>query len=199
MRLPFDQAELRAIFSTPIYAGGERPAGGADAAAYWLPLLGLYTGARQGEIGRLRVDDLGAQQGINYLRFGAGAAGDSSDRHARLLPLHADLIRLGFLQFAEMQRRAGSALLFPELRADNKNKLTGNWSKWFSRYLRHVAGVTDTRKSFDSFRHSFLEACAQAQLDTTLIDALTGHGGARAQAPLPVLAEAVHRLRFSLI
>lgn len=199
MRLAFDQAELRAIFSTPIYANGERPAGGADAAAYWLPLLALYTGARQGEIGRLRVDDLGAQQGINYLRFRAGVKDAPAEQHSRLLPLHHDLIRLGLLQFAEMQRRAGSALLFPELRADNKNKLTGNWSKWFSRYLRHVAGVTDTRKSFDSFRYSFLDACTQAQLDASLIDALTGHGSAHGEKPLSVLGDAMQKLRFSLI
>jgi integrase len=197
MRLPFEQAELRAIFSTPIYARGERPEGGADAAAYWLPLLALYTGARQGEIGQLHADDLGQDQGINYLRFRAGPE-DEARARTRMLPLHPDLIRLGFLQFAEMQRRAGSARLFPELRADNKNKLTGNWSKWFGRYLRQVAGVSDSRKSFDSFRHSFLEACAEAQLDPSLIDALTGHA-TPGQWSLHTLSEAIQKLRFSLI
>lgn len=44
-RLPFALDELQAIFASPVYANGERPKGGKGEAAYWLPLLGLFTGA----------------------------------------------------------------------------------------------------------------------------------------------------------
>ena len=171
-RLAFSAAELRAIFSTPIYRLGERPRGGAGAAAYWLPLLALYTGARLGEIGALQVKNVREAAGIRYL--------DLPTEHARAqnlhrpVPLHTDLVRLGFLQFVEMQRRSGESALFEELRGDNKGKLTGNWSKWFARYLRNVAKVEDSRKSFDSFRPSFIEACERAFISTAQQAFLTG-------------------------
>jgi hypothetical protein len=49
-RAPFDLGELQAIFSTPVFTQGERPAGGKGEAAFWLPLLALFTGARRGEL-----------------------------------------------------------------------------------------------------------------------------------------------------
>ena len=47
---PFELADLRVIFSTPVFTQGERPKGGKGEAAYWLPLLALFTGARLGEL-----------------------------------------------------------------------------------------------------------------------------------------------------
>ena len=34
------------IFNTPVFTKGERPEGGQGNAAFWLPLLALFTGAR---------------------------------------------------------------------------------------------------------------------------------------------------------
>jgi hypothetical protein len=66
-RREFDEAALRAIFSSPIYAGDERPEGGAGEAVYWLPLLALYTGARINELCQLHPDDI-AQEGYTDRR-----------------------------------------------------------------------------------------------------------------------------------
>src|SRR5690349_21905830 len=58
MREPWEVAELQLLFTSPVYLGGARPDGGRGEAAYWLPLLGLYTGARQGELAPLVVGDV---------------------------------------------------------------------------------------------------------------------------------------------
>lgn len=197
-KVAFSVAELRAIFSTPIYRSGERPQGGAGQAAYWLPLLALYTGARLGELGALRTEDVREEAGIKYLDLLTEHARVPGARHR--VPVHPDLVRLGFLQFVEMQRRARQRMLFEELRADNKGKLTGNWSKWFARYLRAVAKVGDPRKSFDSFRPSFAAACVRAALSQELQHALVGRGdsGQAARIPLPELARAVAALEFDI-
>lgn len=57
-RKPFDVEALNAIFSGPVHADGERPVQGRGEAAYWLPLLALFTGARLEELGQLRPEDV---------------------------------------------------------------------------------------------------------------------------------------------
>jgi hypothetical protein len=57
-RLPFDADDLRAIFTAPVHASGDRPRGGAGEAAYWFPVLGLMMGGRLQEIADLRVGDV---------------------------------------------------------------------------------------------------------------------------------------------
>lgn len=199
-RVGFTPEELAAIFASPVYAQGERPLAGAGAAAFWLPLLALYTGARQGEIGVLEVGDVQESEGLKFLNMPTEHT-RPGESHRRPVPIHPDLVRLGFLQFVEMQRRAGERLLFPELRTDNKGKRTGNWAKWFARYLRGTVGIRDRRKSFDSFRHTFADACSKAQIDEALVELLMGRRtrrSARQEASLETLTDAVNRLRFLL-
>lgn len=57
-RHPFDLPALQAIFSSPVYTKGEYPAHLGHAAAYWIPLLALFTGARREEICQLRPKDV---------------------------------------------------------------------------------------------------------------------------------------------
>jgi hypothetical protein len=64
-RLNFDDLALKAIFGSPVYAENIRPAGGAGEAAYWLPLLALYTGARENELGQLRPMDIMQEQYVD--------------------------------------------------------------------------------------------------------------------------------------
>lgn len=197
-RVGFTAEELAAIFASPVYAQGERPVAGAGAAAFWLPLLALYTGARQGEIGVLEVSDVKETEDVKFLDMQTEHTRPGAS-HRRPVPIHPDLVRLGFLQFVEMQRRAGERLLFPELRTDNKGKRTGNWAKWFARYLRGTVGIRDQRKTFDSFRHTFAEACRKAQVDETIFELLVGRRTRRSAgqtASLETLAAAVNRLRF---
>ncbi|MFP3277432.1 MAG: hypothetical protein RXR52_42010, partial [Paraburkholderia sp.] len=57
-RFPFDLTAPRAIFSSPVYVSGSRPVSGRKDAAYWIPLLALFTGARLEEIGQLSPEDV---------------------------------------------------------------------------------------------------------------------------------------------
>lgn len=53
-RSAFAEADLQALFDKARYA----PADGPKPNQYWLPLLGLYTGARLNELCQLRLDDV---------------------------------------------------------------------------------------------------------------------------------------------
>jgi hypothetical protein len=44
-RTSFETAELQRLFAAPVFTRHEYPQGGQGAAAYWLPLLALLTGA----------------------------------------------------------------------------------------------------------------------------------------------------------
>ena len=59
-RKPWTVDQLGALTSLPLFQSYELPQAwrAAGAAAYWVPLLGLFTGARVGELCQLRVADI---------------------------------------------------------------------------------------------------------------------------------------------
>jgi hypothetical protein len=57
-REPWQLEELRLLFTSPVFTEGARPTAGRGEAAFWLPLLGLFTGARLGELAPLTVADV---------------------------------------------------------------------------------------------------------------------------------------------
>lgn len=127
---PFDLPALKLIFGSPIYVNDERPLAGAGEAAYWLPLLAMFTGARLNELGQLRPSDIlkvpyvdrdGNELEAWCIRIVADKAEGLKLKNAwsaRRVPIHPDLIRFGFLTYVEAAREAGQSRIFPELRPD---------------------------------------------------------------------------------
>ena len=102
-RRPWTEAELNTFFSQDLHTQYKLPRdkkAGADA-AYWIPLLGIYTGARIGELAQLRLVDVITESGIPCLSINAEGDGCSVKTEAgiRMVPIHSELIRLGFLEY----------------------------------------------------------------------------------------------------
>lgn len=166
-RREFDLASLNSIFASPVYADGARPVGGKGEAAYWLPLMALFTGARLEELGQLRPKDIarlsypdadGQEQAAWFIRIVEDEADDLKLKNAaseRLVPVHSELDRLGFIAFVEAASKAGQERLFPGLKPNIYGRLTAKWGEWFGPYLRNICSVTDKRLVFHSFRHTF--------------------------------------------
>ncbi len=109
-RLPFRDEDLRRLFASPVFAAGDRPVGGGGEAAYWLPVLALFTGARQEELAQLAVADVRDEDGIHYLVItdeGDGKVKTASSR--RSVPLHRDVLSLGFLDYVKARKKDGIA------------------------------------------------------------------------------------------
>lgn len=170
-RLSFDRHDLAALLNHEAL----RKESGKHPWRYWLPLLGRFTGARLEELCQLRVDDLIEQQGIQCIRIDDSREGQNLKNASsrRVLPLHPSLIELGLLQFAESVRTAGADRLFPELEAV-RGKLGHAPSKWFGRYKMKL-GITDPRKTFHSFRHTFIDDLRDAGMQDSLIKRMVGH------------------------
>jgi integrase len=205
-RQPYSTEDLATLFSRDACeaaAGTKRRSvsqrgGPADT---WLPWLALYTGARPEELGQLRVSDVREEDGVLFLAIELGDGKRLKTRSSRRrIPVHSDLIRLGFLTFVESQRSASSSRLFPELTATRYGSVTAQWSKSWGRHARRL-GISDRKKTFHSFRHLF-KVAVRAVMPEEHHDELTGHSNRSVGRsygrglPLKVLAESMARVSF---
>jgi integrase len=120
----------------------------------------------------------------------------------RKIPLHHELLRIGFMDFVAMRKAMGDERLFPELKkSEGDGTYSYAFSKWFNRFLK-ATGVKSAGKCFHSFRHGFEDACRRADISGDKTDMLQGHKlpGMRAEYgegySLKSLAEAVDRLTW---
>jgi integrase len=192
MRVPGEQSErtsfaspdLKLLFAAPVFTKHEYPEGGRGIAAFWLPLLALFTGARQAELAGLTVADVQDEPETSTPLFYITSQASRGKRlktkaSQRVIPVHAELVKLGFLKYVEAVRSQNGekAFLFPLVAPAQGRAGVAAWSKWFGRYLR-AQGVTDTAKVFHSFRHGFKDALRQGKVNQEIHDALTGHAQA---------------------
>lgn len=172
---PFGAANLTALFASPVYAGNYRPEGGRGQAAYWLPVLALFTGARLEELAQLRLVDIGEEHGTRFLHI-TPEAGRVKTSTERRVPVHSTLEALGFLRYVEHIRNSGADRLFPRFTVSETTGIrSDSWSKWFGRYRRDEAGITSAGVVFHSLRHSFEDACGVGHVPYALSERLVGH------------------------
>jgi integrase len=186
-RTEFDLPALRTIFASPVYSAGLRPSQGRGEAAYWLPLLALFTGARLEELGQLRPDDVtqhsypdgdGKDASAWVIRITDDSEAGMTLKNAgsrRLVPVHPELERLGFIAFVQAATAANHIRLFHELRPNVYGRLTAKWGEWFSRYKRGECGITEKRMVFHSFRHTFKHYARHANIIEGVQRQIMGH------------------------
>ena len=215
-RDPFTIEELKLIFGAPLFRGCMNGREGYDAPGherprngrFWLPLIALYTGMRQGEIAQLHSADVAAYQGVPCILIRPSKDMDDADLKrvkteagVRFVPIHPQLLELGFLSFSDERTRAGDVRLFPDLERGSDGYFSP-FSKWFSRFLVK-AGVKHRRNGFHSFRHTFRDAMSDAEFPHDAIVALGGwqKGGLEHRygrgASAPLLLKHLTRLRYS--
>lgn len=93
----------------------------------------------------------------------------------RRVPVHPDVIDLGFIEFAESAKRENRTRIFPGIKPNSVGELMGNWSKWFGRYRRSECGVGGKDTPFHAFRHTFKHYMRLASVPNEVHNELTGH------------------------
>lgn len=130
----FTVDELNALFQQPLYTGhaplshhsGWKMEGeelDRRSGRYWAPLFMLFHGCRLNEIAQVMPQDVNTESEIPYLRISPylGLDGEETTPKTlknknsdRLLPLHPEIIKCGFLELVEERKREGALWLFPE-------------------------------------------------------------------------------------
>lgn len=182
----FNSDELRHLFDSRDYKEGLS----TEAFQYWLPLIGLYTGARLEEIAQLHLADIRQQpqSGIWYfditeeIEQEAGASQTKrlkNQNSARICPVHPALVEAGLITYVNDLKARGYDRLFPELRQDTYGKVGARASEWFTDYRRRcgVGSVKGpSKKTFHSFRHTLITALSYAGVTQERREVLAGHG-----------------------
>lgn len=186
-RPPFASDELRALFRLPVFTGAVDAdrinAHGNHRVVdhrFWIPLLILYSGARPNELPSLRVADVKELHGTWVMLITSHGEKDEfglrkrqkNKNSSRVLPIHPELIRLGFVRFVDRQRRNGAARIFSQLTPDSFGSLTKDVSRWFTRYVTS-AGIK--QPSLYRLRHNFADALRMADFTNEEIGPLMGH------------------------
>jgi integrase len=169
--------ELNKLLASSVFTEMDRPAPGRGEAAFWLPLLALYSGARRADLASLQVKNVDDVEGVPCFTFEEDKIIGKrlkTPTAIRTVPVHPQLIELGWLHYVDdVRHRDGvDAWLFAPISPQAVGALKA-WTKWFGRYLRSI-GITDRRKVFHSFRHSFKDALRAAEVSEDLNDALLG-------------------------
>nr|WP_147414291.1 hypothetical protein [Sphingomonas gilva] len=152
-RRPFQEDELRMLFQSPLFTGCKsrhrRFVPGSSLirdAKFWVPILGLYTGCRLGELIQLHLCDISLAGPIPFISINEdnNRGGDlkhvKSAAGVRRVPIHPDLIKLGFADYVAgyAKRRKGNRRLFDEIRYGCDGQASTEFSKFFARFMSLV-------------------------------------------------------------
>lgn len=193
-RLPFAHDALVTLFGSPLFTGAHSAKRlfmtGTHLEAgwrFWLPLFMLLMGLRPNEIGQAEVCDVVVQRGWPCLRVTTDTAEDENrDGPAkrvktgageRTLPIHPELIRLGFLDLVEQRKAQGEARLFADWPAGCDGTYSMTSSKVFNRkngYL-HRVGLKSPRHALYSLRHAYKDSLRRSGLSDSQQNLLMGH------------------------
>jgi integrase len=186
-RHPFSIEQLRCIFDAPLYTGcvddwnGHARVGPnvIRRARFWIPLIGLFSGLRLNEICQLDLTDIIVLDGVLCFSVKATSSQSESEKRVknvaseRIVPVHAELRRLGFGCYLAERRQGEGAKLFPELRIGSTGYHSKAISQWFSRFLI-ACGAKQPLICFHSFRHNFRDGLRASGVNRDLSLALGG-------------------------
>lgn len=179
----WETTELATLFTSPVWTGCASETRRAEPGPlilrdekFWLPLIAVFSGMRQEEICQLGLNDIRQAEGIWFF--------DLNTRDGRMLknataarrvPIHDELVQLGLLDRVAQLRGQGEVRLFPQLKPGGADGRLGHgFTKWFTRYRREV-GLNRAKLVFHSFRHTATTLMHEADVQTAIIDRVTGH------------------------
>lgn len=149
-------------------------------ALYFVPILIYYTGARREELCGAMVDDIiFDREGCRpYVHIAANEQRRIKNAQSqRNIPVHPELIRLGFLDYVRKIKALGYKLLFPDLYSPSSRSPLGNRFYKLFKPILVAAEITEEGLGAHAVRHLF-----GAQLKKRLLTKedradLLGHGG----------------------
>lgn len=146
---------------------------------FWIPILGLFTGARREELCQLLIEDVVKRDGIWCLDIRDDNAKRKSVKigERRIVPLHPFIVDdLRFPEFVKSiptsKKRVFHELLYVS------NKWGHGFGNWFGSFKKRAGIVSPPRKkSFHSFRHTLINQLKQNEAEHQYVKEFVGHKG----------------------
>jgi integrase len=169
------------------------------AARRWVPWLCAYLGARVGEVGQLRGQDIKQEDGV-WLVWITPEAGSTKTENARYVALHPHLIEQGFLAF--VQKAGKGPLFYDPGRRRGGSDMNPQYKKIGERIGKWVRelGVDDPSiMPNHGWRHRFKTVARKVKMDVGARDYMQGHvpateGEAYGDFPPDVLLHEISKL-----
>ncbi len=156
--------EIQPIFSSPVYAGSLNDKRGRGKpgphvfhdAAYFLPIMLTYLGARRKEFASLALDDIaeddnGLLQTNEFRRL-------KTEQSERVLPVPNELIRLGFEDYCIALKKLGYRAVFPDLFSDKTINDPGDrFYDVFKPLMTQALGANMWKRALHALRHAMAD------------------------------------------
>lgn len=168
-----DQEAAAILTAALAYKSSGRELAKTAAAKRWVPWLCALAGARVGEMAQLRRQDV-QRCGSHWTMTITPEAGPVKNKKRRDVPLHPQLIELGFITFVEASE---DGYLF--LRADGKEEVRGRLNAIKNRLCEFARSiVNDTRiRPNHAWRHRFVTLSREHDLSQELRRMILAQGG----------------------
>lgn len=169
----WEPEQLRTMFSTEVFTTLKY----YDPYYYWLPLIGLYTGARMNEICQLYLSDIVKIEDSLFFHITEEFTDQKlkTRNSKRLVPVHSKLMKLGFGDYVDTIKKCDEDRLFPVL-TNIRDGYSKNASTWFARYRsKYKLNIADRKQDFHSFRHNVADYFKQHDVPETQVSAVFGH------------------------
>lgn len=186
-RRAYTDEEITAIFSKPLFHGfaGDGQQGYRDRqgptllrdAKYWLPIIALFHGARLTELAEMPVGafkSVKREDGEEICFFDLTDRKVKTEQSQRLIPMHPQMIKLGWLEHVAALREGGETWLFPDLLHDNPRGAGHEFSKWWGNWS-NKNGFRDPATTFHSWRHTWKRRARQSPVKEEMHDVISGH------------------------
>lgn len=213
--LPFTTAQMNTLFSSPLFAGAQSATEWRNIARpgtvlirdhrFWVPLIMLFSGARPGEIGQLAIRDVRKEhdQWIMHIT----TEGDTHEEgksvktggSMRVIPIHPELVRLGFLDYHAKSASAGSKQVFPGAKRNERGQMMADYSREFGKYLTRIGLKVGRGLSLYSFRHGAADALRRAGYLDNQFDFIMGHTGETMTGRYGIMPQGMLQQRVELV
>ncbi len=178
---PFTIDQMNTLFKSPLFTGCQ-----SDEAPrfwhkpgnvlirdhrYWTPLIMLYSGARPAEVAQLALSDVREDRGHWIMDITETTDDDEgaesvksvkTEGSRRVVPVHEELVKLGFLDYHAKMKEEGQSRLFPLAERNSRGQMIADFSREFGRYLTRIGLKNGRGVSLYSFRHGAFDALRRA-------------------------------------
>lgn len=166
--LPYDVSEARKIFDivTSIKQKGKSPSSRIEASElYYVTMIAAYSGMRIKEITQLHKEDIILKDGIYCFNINTNDGKTTKTKNSiRFVPIHSKLIELGLLYYLNSKKNGNI------FKVSNKD-----FSEIFRSQIQRKFIDKDSKKTFYSFRHYFIDYLVQREVEANLIAQIVGH------------------------